>query len=394
MNKISIIILNWNGWKDTIECLESLYRIEYQNYEVILVDNFSTDNSIEKIKAWTKWDIEVESKYFDKTKCTHDLKIYEYTKNDLINENYKTYKKEFDKLPSNKKLFLLKNDKNYWFAWWNNIAIKQVLSEKTSDYILLLNNDTVVNKKFLNQLMNCLFQNQNKNIACIWPKILNYYNNKIIDSLSILISPRWGWVDEWNWENDNCIEDKLVFWISGCCFLINNDSLNELVNKTSYIFDEDYFLYYEDVDLAWRLNLLWYQSYLCSNSVIYHKWSASSWKFSTLKSFYIMRNRLYIIFKFYWIFKIIESIFYIWKSYFKKLIVIIWLKNNSWHVEKIMKKNNKWLIIQTFIKSYASFLLNLPKILHKRINIKKNTVISKKEYKNLFKKYESTDKNS
>ena len=48
--KVSIIILNWNGWKDTIECLESLYRINYPNYDVIVIDNDSKDESIEKIK--------------------------------------------------------------------------------------------------------------------------------------------------------------------------------------------------------------------------------------------------------------------------------------------------------------------------------------------------------
>lgn len=52
--KVGIIILNWNGWKDTIECLESVFRNPYSNYQVIVVDNGSEDGSIEKIKAWTE----------------------------------------------------------------------------------------------------------------------------------------------------------------------------------------------------------------------------------------------------------------------------------------------------------------------------------------------------
>ena len=52
--KVSIIILNWNGWKDTIECLESIYKISYPNYDVIVVDNSSEDKSIEKIKEKRK----------------------------------------------------------------------------------------------------------------------------------------------------------------------------------------------------------------------------------------------------------------------------------------------------------------------------------------------------
>jgi len=49
-----ILILNWNGWKDTIECLESVFRNTYLNYQVVVLDNGSTDDSVEKIKAWTE----------------------------------------------------------------------------------------------------------------------------------------------------------------------------------------------------------------------------------------------------------------------------------------------------------------------------------------------------
>jgi len=57
--KIAIIILNWNGWKDTIECLESVFRNTYPNYQVIVVDNGSSDDSMENIKAWAEGKQEV-----------------------------------------------------------------------------------------------------------------------------------------------------------------------------------------------------------------------------------------------------------------------------------------------------------------------------------------------
>ena len=62
--KVVIIILNWNGWKDTIECLESLYHITYPNYTVILVDNGSVDDSIEQIRSYCAGKIQVESTFF------------------------------------------------------------------------------------------------------------------------------------------------------------------------------------------------------------------------------------------------------------------------------------------------------------------------------------------
>ena len=63
--RVAIIILNWNGWEDTIECLESLYQITYPNYDVIVVDNGSEDESIEKIKEYCEGEIKVESKFFE-----------------------------------------------------------------------------------------------------------------------------------------------------------------------------------------------------------------------------------------------------------------------------------------------------------------------------------------
>ncbi|GFP33386.1 rhamnosyltransferase [Candidatus Hakubella thermalkaliphila] len=80
--KVSIIILNWNGWKDTIECLESLYQITYTNYDVIVVDNGSEDDSIEKIKGYCEGKIEVESKFFEYSGENKPIEIVEYTRTD------------------------------------------------------------------------------------------------------------------------------------------------------------------------------------------------------------------------------------------------------------------------------------------------------------------------
>jgi len=62
---VAIIVLNWNGWQDTIECLESLYQISYPNYEIIVVDNGSKDESIENIKKYCEGKIKVKSKFLN-----------------------------------------------------------------------------------------------------------------------------------------------------------------------------------------------------------------------------------------------------------------------------------------------------------------------------------------
>ncbi|MEN4006462.1 MAG: glycosyltransferase [Methanobacterium sp.] len=127
---VSIIILNWNGWKDTIECLESLYQIDYPNYEVIVVDNASSDNSIEKIRDYCKGKIKVKSEFFEYNSINKPIEIFELNKDETrkIEEMYYN-------LPSNRKLILIKNDQNYGYAEGNNIGIRYALNTLENFYL-------------------------------------------------------------------------------------------------------------------------------------------------------------------------------------------------------------------------------------------------------------------
>ncbi|MEN6554381.1 MAG: glycosyltransferase family 2 protein [Methanobacterium sp.] len=146
--KVSIVILNWNGWNDTIECLESVYQIDYPNYDIIIVDNGSKDNSIKKIKDYCQGRIEVKSDLIKYDKNNKPFKILEYTEDEL--ENYQI-NNELNDLSL--EIYLIKNDKNYFFAGGNNIGIKFALKALNADFVLLLNNDTVVDEKFLSELI-------------------------------------------------------------------------------------------------------------------------------------------------------------------------------------------------------------------------------------------------
>jgi len=149
--KVSIIILNWNGWEDTIECLESLYQITYPNYDVIVVDNGSEDESIEKIKEYAEGNIEVESKFFEYSDRDKPIKIIEYKREEAEAGGGK--EEDIADLPSNKRMIITKNEKNYGFAEGNNIGMRYALKALNPEYVLLLNNDTVVDKEFLGELV-------------------------------------------------------------------------------------------------------------------------------------------------------------------------------------------------------------------------------------------------
>ena len=96
-SRVSIIILNWNGWKDTIECLESLYQINYSNFDVIVVDNDSHDESLEKIRNYASGNINIKSEFFEYNYSNKPIKILEYTRNEYENSKGEI---NFFKLPS------------------------------------------------------------------------------------------------------------------------------------------------------------------------------------------------------------------------------------------------------------------------------------------------------
>ena len=81
--KVTIIILNWNGWKDTLEALESVYQIKYPNYEVVLLDNGSDDESIEKIRGYCEGKIKVESEFFEYSINNKPITLTEYENHEL-----------------------------------------------------------------------------------------------------------------------------------------------------------------------------------------------------------------------------------------------------------------------------------------------------------------------
>jgi GT2 family glycosyltransferase len=115
---VSIIILNWNGWSDTVECLESIYHINYSNYQVIVVDNNSSDDSIQKINDYARGKLEVKSNFFKYDPIDKPIEIL----------NNKWEYSEIAKFSNhNKQLIIIENKKNYGFAEGNNIGIEFAL---------------------------------------------------------------------------------------------------------------------------------------------------------------------------------------------------------------------------------------------------------------------------
>lgn len=286
--KVVIIILNWNSWNDTIKCLESIYQIDYPNYEMIVVDNASSNDSVEKIKNYCK-DKTIESNFLSDEHVKKPIKLFEYNEREFIHS--KNDSKELLTLHSKEKIILLKSNKNRGFAGGNNVGMKYALDNLSPKYILLLNNDTIVERKFLTELVNVL--EEDKNIGSAQSLLLRP-EGRIIDSLGQELLA-WGVKDKGIGEDYTGVKKTEIFGACAASALYKSDVLRDIG-----LFDESFFMIFEDVDLSWRMRISGKSSILVPKSIVYHMRGLSGeQKSNIVKNYLIMKNWLIIALRYY-----------------------------------------------------------------------------------------------
>jgi GT2 family glycosyltransferase len=245
MKKVSIILVNYNNYQDTIGCVYSLMNIYYKNIEIIIVDNFSNNESVSILK------------------------------------------REFENIKS---IHLILSDRNLGFSGGNNLGIKYAL-EKSTDYILMLNNDTIVEKNFLDKVIE--YYENNNEIGIITGKIKYFNNPSIIWYAGGNFSAITGMPQL---VGANCKDDgkfgkiREITFACGCFMLMSA----EVFNKVG-LMPEEYFLYFEDTAYSLKVLSYGYKLVFFPESVIYHKVSASTGKYSKIMQYYFTRNGYYFI---------------------------------------------------------------------------------------------------
>lgn len=294
---VTIILLNWNGWKDTVECLESVYRISYPSFSVVLVDNNSTDGSLDKIRDFCSGNFNVfnELKHPNiskiiKTPTKKPIKLIEFDEKDIVGQNSMNGDiKSFSTQPA---LFLIKSKKNHGFTGGNNIGIKFAQNSIKSDYILLLNNDTVVETGFLEPMVE--ISENSKDIGFVGPKTYFYhpYPQKIIQitggggiNLKKAKTFQRGYQEKENGQYNDSVD---IGYVGGSCVLVKNEVLNKVG-----LLDERFFMYWEDTDWSYRGYKKGYRSVYQPKSIIWHKHGASSKPCFEL--YYLSRNRVFFM---------------------------------------------------------------------------------------------------
>ncbi|MFA5932973.1 MAG: glycosyltransferase family 2 protein [Microgenomates group bacterium] len=307
---ISVIIVTFNSTDYLAKCLSSLMKAKYPNLEIIVVDNNSTDNTIKFIKS--------------------------------LKQN----------------IIPIFSDKNLGYAGGNNLGINQAKGE----FVFLLNPDTLVDKNIFSFLIEPFLSDSK--VAVSQPAI---YLMKDSDRLNLTgkVTHYLGfdWVRDYGKKNSPEMGEIMSF--SGCGVMIRKSIL-----ERTKAFDSNYFMYYEDSDLSWRLRLFGYKLIFVPYAVMFHDYKyipVESYQPLKNKLFYNERNRLITVYKNYsmaTLLLIFPAVLII------EICMLFFSLIGGWFEEKI--------------KGYAS-IVKLSSSLHQnRVFVQKNRILSDKQVTAIF----------
>ena len=249
--KVVLCILNWNGWQDTLECLETIQKLSYPNFQIVVLDNGSTDESIEKIKAW----------------CRGSVPYVEYDITTAERGGNPIDEVKLSEGPADNRIVLIRSLENLGFAEGNNAAIRYALHcAEPAEFVFLLNNDTWIDPECLSR---SVVVSQEKNASVVTCVVKEAGTGKLLFSGDHRPSKLFYVSYFWFKHKLQYDEPSNMAW--GTAMMIRKDALFDLENRDGFFFDPQLFLYAEDNDLSMRVIDLGRRIYLASKAYVYHK---------------------------------------------------------------------------------------------------------------------------
>ena len=284
---VYIIVLNWNGWRDTIECLESIFKLDYPSFTVVVCDNNSSDESMENMENWARGNV-----------------VATGSSPDLLRLVEPPYPKpiQFVSVPASGgakspsapdcRFVLIQTGANLGFAGGNNVGIRYALAHGHHGYVWLLNNDTVIEPSSLSALVQ--MAEGDPKLGICGSLLCDYAAPHAVQSIGRRYSCWTGRTRAFRQLNDaeTGVADTRGYIVEGASMMISGRFLEKVG-----LLEESYFLFFEELDWMTRAAPAFSFGY-SSASVVYHKTGASIGSAiartsrSSLSDFYQARNRL------------------------------------------------------------------------------------------------------
>jgi len=244
-----VILVNWNGWKDTINCASSVMASNFLNIKILIVDNGSTDGSIEQIIDWANQKNVVLS-------VVH-----------LQTEDIRTSRHNLDA-----RIYLLLSGKNFGFASGCNAAIRYAADNLHSNYFFFLNNDAIVNQETIGRLVESAARIDG--LGALGAMIYDYDDRSRLQAYGggyVIPFLGYSWLIRGQ-RKSNRIKSTFVAdaYISGACMMIPAATIDRIG-----LMDEGYFLYWEDADWCKRMTKADLTLVIDNRAKVFHKHGGS-----------------------------------------------------------------------------------------------------------------------
>jgi len=244
--RVAVILLNWNGWRDTIRCLESLVDSDQAAFRVVLIDNGSTDGSIERIQEW----------------AATRIAIVAYNRTQAVAGGVESEETRVSMFP--RSLVLVLNGDNVGFGAGNNVGLSYALA-RGFDAMWVLNNDTTVDSGCLASMLRAIEAEPRVGAAgCVvcemdHPHTVQLWGGAHVDMV-LGVAPH----------ITSPSSSRSLNMLSGVSVLLRAAALREIG-----LFDENFFMYWEDSDLSFRLRSAGWDLRVAPDARIWHRESSS-----------------------------------------------------------------------------------------------------------------------
>lgn len=322
----SVIVLNYNGLAYLDECLASLEAQTFQDFELIMVDNASTDGSVRYLEARAD------------------------------------------------RFRLILNDTNLGFAEGNNVGIRAARGR----YVVFLNNDTRVDARWLSELVGAAEADPQAGMFA--SQVRSYDHPETMDTSGIIVyrdgmSRGMGRLEPAERYAAPCE----VLAPSACAALYRKEVLDAIGG-----FDSDFFAYCEDLDLGMRARLAGWTGWYVPTAVVYHRYSGTGGKYSSFKAFLVERNHLFVLIKLFPKRLILLSPLYTGWRYALQAYGVLAGKGAS---GQFAKEGSALRLAPVLLKAYAEAFLALPGLLAKRRVIQRAVRVDRREVLSWFDRF-------
>ncbi|MGO8814918.1 MAG: glycosyltransferase family 2 protein [Terriglobia bacterium] len=278
---VAISILNWNGWEDTLECLESVLQLDYPNFLILVADNGSRDDSAERIKDWAV------------RKLGAVQVLGDYDRTTALRGGDDQKEQRLNQASSPARMVLIRNGQNLGFAGGNNITIQYALARnRPADFVLLLNNDAMISPNCLARLVETI----DKAKAGIAEAAVFPAGAQV---------PEGPWIPpHWQIQFEKFFGEKMgpfpardnyqeVIAAHGSAMIMRSETLRAVRLAHGEYLHERFFMYLEDVGISVRARKLGYSCIRVNDAEVRHKGAASSGgKYNCREYYYSHRNAL------------------------------------------------------------------------------------------------------